>query len=140
MRLHSDILTRTDVYKAARAAGSGVSVTCTPHGSRKRSHAFEVTLTGTSNRRPNYGNGQDNGRDDYAATWDEWGMFFAALYSIDTEMIAGSAYADAATFHYRTGDRFESLTPADQHPSHRWQWTGTPREQSCTGCDAVQRW
>jgi len=139
MRLHSNVIESSDVYRAASAAGSGVSVTCTPHGSRKRSHAFEVTLTGTSNRRPNSGTSAPQS-DTYAATWDEWGMFFAALYRLDPEMISGSDYADAATFHYRTGDRFEILTPADQHRSHRWQFEGTPREQSCTGCDAVQRW
>jgi len=140
MRLHTNTLTRTEVREAARVAGSGVHVQIIDYGSRKRNHAFEVTLTGTSNRRPNSGTSRNDNGVTYAATWDEWGMFFAALYTIDSEMIAGAAYANAEDFHYKTGNRFDSLTPAHQHPSHRWEFAGIPRERECTSCEAVQRW
>lgn len=140
MRLHTDTLTRTEIREAARVAGHGVHVQIIDHGSRKRDHAFEVTLTGTSNRRPNSGTSRNDNGDTYAATWDEWGMFFASLYKIDPDMIAGAAYADAGDFHYKTGSRFEILTPAYQHSSHRWQFAGIARERECASCEAVQRY
>jgi len=125
MRLHSDILTRTDIREATRAFGmTGVRVEITDHGSRARERAFEVHLTGTSPRRPNSGSATGPNQDDYAATWDEWGMFFAALFEVDPNMIAGSpgqpAYANANAFHAATEWRFTGLTASQQHRSHKW--------------------
>ena len=52
-------------------------------GSRKRDHGFTVYLEGSSPRR------SQHDRDAYAATWDEWGIWIAALYDIDPEAIIG---------------------------------------------------
>ena len=143
MRVHSDILTTTDIHTAARAAGRGVLAYVLPGGSRSHARAFDVKLTGTSSRRPNpgAGNGQRDDADSYAATWDEWGMFLAALYAVDEAAVWGSVgcpiYADAASFHYQTGDRFESLTPPFQHLRHRWIFADG--EHKCESCEAVTR-
>lgn len=121
MRIHSDTLTPADVYAAADAAGPGVHVTLTRHGSRSRSHALEVKLTGTSSRRPNGGNrGADS--DAYAATWDEWGMFLARLFDVDPDATCW-AYPNGGTdFDIVTRGRFDTLTPDEQHRLHRWNF------------------
>jgi len=143
MRLHSRTLTAAHLQEARRAAGLNAwDLTYTEHGSRACGHAFEVSLTGTSPRRPNSGKYGATG-DDHAATWDEWGMFLAYLYRVDDAMVCGSAkhsvYADADDFHWRTAGRFEHLTPDQQHRAHRWDSSGLAREQSCP-CGAVRRW
>lgn len=139
MRLHSDKITESDVYRATRASGMhGVFVEMSEHGSRIRDHAFEVKLTGTSNRRPN--SGQCGAGDDYAATWDEWGMFLADLFSIDPRMVAGQsgrpAYDGAENFHGATWGRFETLTADNQHKSHTWNINPHPDVRACV-CGAA---
>lgn len=137
MRIHSDTLTSLNVYEAARIARAEVEVTS--HGSRSRNHAFNVTLTGESKRRPN--SGKRGAGDDYAATWDQWGVFLAMLFALDPTMVT-PYYADADEFHERTSDRFDVpfFWPADTHGDHTFRFAGTPREQACTKCSAVQRW
>lgn len=141
MRLHSSTLTRDDIAAATRAAGmTGVHAEISTHGSRVAARGFEVKLFGTSPRMPNtgrYGGGRYGG--DTAATWDEWGMFLAALFDLDPAMIVGPggrpAYADAAAFHAATCDRYRELTADRQHRTHRWQSNGAGW-QLCAGCDA----
>ena len=145
MRIHSDILSRTDVTNAARTALAYFD-SLTEHGSRKRDHAFEVKLRGGSNRRPNFYNGSG----DYAATWDQWGVFFSVLYDRDPNMVCGSAYSDREDFDLKTSGRFAAFFgsrdetgnywPADAHGDHTFRYSGTPRQQECTKCSAVQRW
>lgn len=151
MRIHTDTLTARDIYDAADRAGDAVSVTFTQHGSRSRARAFNVTLTGSSSRRPNSGGyGAGGYGDTYAATWDEWGMFLAELFRRDPAMIAGSpgrpVYADAEHFHWTTGGRFHALTPAYQHgkAGHRWEYQGPSASgnysiSACTSCTATTR-
>lgn len=131
MKLHTNVLTERDVYRATTAAGmAGVRADVVQVGSRSRSHAFDVHLTGTSSRLPNGGArareaywGVDR---DHAATWDEWGMFLAALYELDPLMVCGSpgrpAYLNRAAFHAATGGRFLSLRAHEQHGrvGHKW--------------------
>lgn len=81
-------------------------------GSRSHQFAFEVQMEAFE---------RDNGRragnsgsygamrpevDGYAATFDEWGWFLAALYAIDSNMIVGTpknpTYRHAIDFHQRT--------------------------------------
>jgi len=148
MRIHTDILTEADIHDAAREArvsyaGGGF----TRHGSRSRDHAFNVLLTGESKRRPNGGN--YGAADDYAATWDQWGVFLAVLFDRDPNMKT-PYYVDAHDFHVRTNDRFNpdgndraeglGYWPADAHGDHRFEYAGVPREQSCKKCSAVVRW
>lgn len=155
MRIHTDTLTHQDVVEAVRAAGVVTETTfwgteirsvrlndagVRHHGSRKRDHAFEVGLLGTSSRSTNSGvYGAGAGK---AATWDEWGMFLGALYEKDPLMFAGR-YQHAAYFHWATGGRFRDLTPAGQHKNHRWVYSGevltaSYRVRECK-CGALRR-
>ncbi len=138
MRIHSDTLRVSDLNEAARIAR--VDMEFTTHGSRKRDHAFNVNLTGESRRRPNGGNRGANS-DAYAATWDQWGVFIAALFDVGPN--ASMTYYDGEQdFNYRTASRFTGVGfwPADAHGDHRFKYDGIPYEQSCTKCSAVQRW
>ena len=135
MRVHSDTLTHADLLDAARISRTALSVTA--HGSRKRDHAFNVTLRGESKRRPN--TGSYGAADEYAATWDQWGVFIAHLFELDhsAEM---TYYKDAGDFHYRTASRFDGGWPDDAHGDHRFKYDGIPYEQKCVKCSAVIRW
>ena len=138
MRIHSDILDRSDIYRATIAAEmTGVDVTVTEHGSRKRRAAYDVALTGTSTRRPT--DRKPGAGDAYAATWDEWGMFLNYLFELDPDMVT-PYYADANDFHIKTGFRFETLTAPYQHggSGHKWQFNPDTGRQKCTSCEAVQ--
>jgi len=97
MRLHTDMLDRRDVLDALSRARSAGKVTWSvdfttldSRGSRKRDHAFEVRLDaaeGDGHRRTNSGN---RGAGEYfAATYDEWGWFIAALFVMDPDAIFG---------------------------------------------------
>lgn len=139
MRIHTDTLTERDIYDACRIAGVSAPV-FSRHGSRKRDHAFEVILSGSSSH-------NSNGNEFKAATWDEWGVFFTVLFERDPQMFAGVKnwnYDGARHFHYRTDDRFVysdpgQRFPADTHPQHKWRGTGGD-SQHCTKCSAILRW
>jgi hypothetical protein len=138
MRLHSSVLAPSDIYRATTAAGmTGVNVELTSHGSRSRAAAYNVHLTGTSSRRPNSGKGGAGHPDDRAATWDEWGMFLAALFELDPDMIAGTAYASREHFRAVTHERFDALTAPYQHGGggHRWTFVAA-RYFECESCSA----
>lgn len=146
MRLHSNVLTSEDLYNAARHAR--VDLTLTRHGSRTHAQAFEVSLTGESKRRPNSGQyGADN--DTYAATWDQWGVFFAYLFNVDADMVAGlvkhPTYNGRDDFNEKTHRRFEkrykdevyqvaTFWPEDAHGDHSWDFS------SCRRCSAQRSW
>jgi hypothetical protein len=110
MRIHTDTLNVIDLFEAARIARA--DVTYTAQGSRSRDHSFDVTLTGFSKRRPNSGKRGASWSSEYAATWDQWGVFFAVLFDRDPSMFCGiakrPAYRDRAHFHWATDDRFRS--------------------------------
>lgn len=138
MKIHTDVLTNRDLIDASLIARVEFDK-WRDRGSRIRDHAFEVTLFGESRRRPN-----NRGRfdaDQYAATWDQWGVFLAVLFDRDPHMFT-PYYADADHFHRATGERFrvEGYWPADAHGDHRFTFTGTPYENACTKCSAVRRW
>ena len=154
MRIHSDILTNRHLIDAAAVARVDFDQ-WEDKGSRKRDHAFDVTLTGESRRRPNRGTSADRNHRGYAATWDQWGVFLAALFAIDPNMVT-PYYADAEDFAFRTADRFGAPEtemsaagyadvfkaygwPADAHGDHRFDYAGTPRQFECKKCTAVQR-
>jgi len=113
VKIHSDIITATDIASAATHASSitransentGVyryamvrTTRCEPKGSRKRARAFDVILTGSNTR------GQQHDPRTPAATYDEWGHFLAHLFAIDPKMVT-PYYADAADFHTKTAN------------------------------------
>lgn len=150
MRLHTDLILERHIRDAAkRWAGVGI-IRLDRHGSRKRDHAYEVQLSG------NGVTGGMHGNHGYRmATWDEWGMVLAALYRIDTELIAGpyphNHEGEYESFDWSTGDRYQWLTPAQQHLRHRFDtvrivhtyglipgMVGCYQEQECR-CAAVRR-
>ena len=122
MRLHTDKVTEADLADAAQAAGVELH-RATRHGSWSRNHAFEVTLEGSGREGGAYGN-----VDGRVGTWDEWGMFLAHLYRIDTDMIAGpyqhNREDEYESFDFLTGDRYRDLTPKGQHKRHKWEPNG----------------
>lgn len=113
MRLHTDKIDAIDLWDARKAASTPddgvVWLHFTEHGSRKRARAFEVGLEGdgTKNkRRRNPGTSRDRDRQqEYAATWDAWGRFFAYLFDIDPDMTC-YAYDGRDDFHAKTEGKF----------------------------------
>jgi hypothetical protein len=104
MRIHSDKLREQDIYDAlksekesGRIADSVHFRVMTVHGSKSHELGFEVQLEshgqikGDGRRRGNSGQYGPMGYDDgYAATFDEYGFFLAALFRLDPEMVCGT--------------------------------------------------
>jgi hypothetical protein len=135
MRIHTDHLEYRDFHNAARKAGVWLP-SITQYGSRTHARSFDVKLSGSSPYRT--ADGQDQ-----AATWDEWGVFLAALFAHDSEARCGGikrpAYADHADFHYKTGGRFgDAALPFDAHPRHRWEYRPGKTFSRCSACSAVR--
>ena len=131
MRIHSDTLTSLDIYRATDNL-PGVYAEVSPRGSRSHANAYEVRLTGNSTRRTMDGR-------DQAATWDEWGVFFAAIFDVDPAAVAGSVkspnYRSGAHYHAVTRYRFDADgLPSDTHQDHRWDFNGYVN--ACTKCSA----
>jgi len=138
MRIHcSNNVTSSTISTAVRAVGAWTE-TLTEHGSRKRDHAFELKLTGTSNRRPNGGN--RGAGDDYAATWDQWGAVIAAIFAADPEATM-TYYPSAAAFDAFTRYRFDGgILPDDAHGDHTFRHDPASGLHKCTKCSAAQDW
>lgn len=131
MRIHSNALTAADIHRATDAL-PGVYAEVKPVGSRSHAGAFEVRLTGTSTR-------LTMDKRDNAATWDEWGVFIAAIYEVDAVAVFGSVkspnYRDSNHFHAVTRYRFDAdRLPEDSHQQHRWQYDGVVNQ--CSKCSA----
>ncbi|HEU4967238.1 MAG TPA: hypothetical protein VFT53_07270 [Candidatus Saccharimonadales bacterium] len=108
MRIHTNTLTALDLFEAARISRTGM--TYADHGSRIAKRSWDVHLTGDSRRRPN----RTHYSDEYAATWDQWGVFLSVLFDRDPDALCGSGrkyaiYTDRNAFHYQTDDRFRSI-------------------------------
>lgn len=114
MRIHTNEMHRADIYIAAEKAGMTL-FSLTEHGSRKRKRAFEVKGSGSSTRRT------QSDPYEYAATWDEWGIFIQAMFEMDEDAICGQ-WDGQGQFRYLTVNRFDTLTPDQQHRQHRWEW------------------
>ncbi len=153
MRIHTDVLSARDIFAAAKAARADLEIT--RHGSRSRTAAFNVHLTGESRRRPN----RQHESHEYAATWDQWGVFLSILFDLDPELVTPYDKSRSA-FHLRTHFRFESsgviagteiaaaypglvagaYWPVDAHGDHRFEFAGVPRSRACKSCSAVEIW
>lgn len=120
MRIHSDILTQDDLGTASVTAGVRF-IKRSEHNSRKRTHAFEVALSGDASHR------SQADREQYGATWDQWGIFLSALFNRDPEMVT-PYYTSAADFHFQTNNRFaRPLAFSERHRQHRWAHAGIYR-------------
>jgi hypothetical protein len=136
MRIHTNLTNLTP----ARVA-SGAPIHFEHHeekGSRLRDRAFEVRLGGSGglNNTGLYGAGDYNG-----ATWDEWGAFLGALFAADPDAVCGGSkrnpvYANAADFHWQTGNRFKGrpVEPGDCNCGAKYGWTPESKEAHFPGC------
>ena len=142
MRIHTDNIEAVHVALCkATSQLPGVWATVSRHGSRSHAGALEFSLTGNGYRK---NTGTRGASDDIGATWDEWGVAFAAIFTADPEALAGSVkhptYDGADDFHRKTGYRFsEDGLPDDTHKRHNWQFGGMSQGDSCTKCTAVRR-
>lgn len=140
MRIHTNDLTEADILTAALHAGVIVHG-LTEHRSRSRNRAWNLYLEGSG-----YYGGQWGTISVKSATWDEWGIFLARLYTKDATMHTGCyGYQDAEHFHWCTGGRFMTLAPRDQHRRHRWEYQGIAvgsryHVAKCSKCPAIKRW
>ncbi|QDF19191.1 hypothetical protein KNU64_gp87 [Gordonia Phage Lollipop1437] len=180
MRFHTDTLTGVDLFAAVSLANdrmidvatdlaansarkthrphivTPMYAEITTHGSRIRTRALEVQMSGDASRRTNSGN--RGAGDDFAATWDQWGLFLAEAFRRDPGMLVGSRaypiYDGAAHFHWVTGGRYADLTTGthtgwksnNYHRAHRWGYsavvaTGAYSVSECTNrtCTAIVR-
>lgn len=132
MRLQTNVLTAKDLWQAASLI-LDVDAEMVQHGSRSHARSFTFKLSGdgpgVARRHGNSGQyGAVGYEDGYALMWDEWGIVLADLYRRDPDLVCGSVkhptYADAADYHWQTGDRFQPQpdgTPADiEFHTHRW--------------------
>jgi hypothetical protein len=131
MKLHANTLTPANVRSAARKARVDL-VTFTERGSRSHSRAYDVILSGESRYRTNAGT--SGGYDmPHAATWDQWGIFLAALYAVDPT-VKSWAYDGTDDFHHKTADRFHTVTSISQpeyHRHHDFTYNGSGQSCAC---------
>lgn len=151
MRIHTDNIdeVRAAIFDAAYTL-PGVYAVTTVHGSRKRKAAIVLTVSADERKGRRRRNGGNYGAgSDYAATWDEWGAIFAAIFAADPGATC-RAYEDGEHFHWATGGRFADGLPAHPHDTHRWEHkgpnlTGAYHVSHCKGskaygkCDAITR-
>lgn len=135
MRIHTS-LDASAFYQCVLDAGLTAEV-LTTHGSRTHTTAYDVRLSGNG-RGVNGPNGSFQ-----SATWDEWGVFFALLFSADNNATAGTGkyaiYTSWAEFHQLTDFRFYDETlPEDTHKVHKWNPDFSGRFY-CDKCDASFR-
>lgn len=135
MRIHTR-LDRATIEMAARYAGAGF-IRLEPFRSRKASHGYDVILSGSGRTGGQYG-----AVDGRTATWDEWGIFLAALFRRDAETTAGP-YLCAAHFEWSTNNRYDELAQERQHARHAWRIEGVSvggayRVSKCE-CGAARR-
>lgn len=132
MRIHVNKLTETDlrgILDAEKAAGHIASVVgfkaLSSHRSRSHDHAFEVQLDayakedGDGRRRGN--SGSYGGGENWAATYDEWGWFLAALFDIEDDANA-TYYADADDFHHKTSNNYRPATYKPVYGDDEYPW------------------
>ena len=126
MRVHTDRLTADDL---TRLRPAGTIIELTPHGSRKRDHAFEVKMYGEpgkdvygiARRHPTGGAyGTTDGR--YRAlTWIEWGDWMVELFKIDPGAIIGR-YEGAHDFVIWTQDLAYNRPDRENAVEHASGW------------------
>lgn len=113
MRIHTK-LSKRDISAAVRKARVNL-IRFDVYVSRSHDWAFEVVLSGSGAHRS-----RCQGNRDYpAATWDEWGIFLGEIFRRDPTAKT-RAYRDADDFLWKTGERFDDITPDRQHKLHRW--------------------
>lgn len=124
MKIHSDTLTLQDIrsavpegcYLAAFYHKGDEWTSIGQEGSRSRERGFVVRLSGSSKstmqRLP-----------DKAATWDEWGIFIAAIFAHDPDAICGW-YSSLQDFIDKTTAEHDRIKQwrRDILPTHSAPW------------------
>lgn len=116
MRIHTnlDIETFGQLSVTPKLRGQVYLERFYEYGSRSRARAFDTNLRGLHNltpdgvkrRRPN--SGQRGAGNDWAATYDEWGWFLAALFDADPTARCAGAYDGRADFHRKTNGKYRT--------------------------------
>src|SRR4051812_48960247 len=106
MMIHTSF-TRDAILAAGRLAGVRFE-RLDQSGSRTHPRKFDVILSGSGGR-------ANFGADHQAATWDEWGIFLNWIFWSDPNARAAGYYEDRERFRWATGNRFDTLAPAQQH-------------------------
>jgi hypothetical protein len=110
MRIHTHTADRGTIrdamaYASNRSGRRVYAIRADEYGSRTHTTAFDVSLSGSARHR------SQADRDEFAATWDEWGWFLAFLFAHDPDIKCSGVYRDADDFRNRTSvagcpDRF----------------------------------
>jgi len=126
MFIHSDILTEQDIRDAVPStcylAGhydqrDGVTwASIHVANSRSRAKRFSVRLSGSNKR-------TTRNLPDKAATWDEWGIFIAAVFKLDPDAKVGwyKTREDFMEITRREHERISQYRP-DLAPTHTAPW------------------
>ena len=115
MRIHTDTIAYTQTLRDAlyQTTRGVVLQECNRGKSRSHAYAYDVALQsdgtpdrwGTSRRRTR-ANGER-----YAASYDDWGFWLAALFELDPTMKAGP-YTGRADFHVQTRGKYRASVTA----------------------------
>ncbi len=113
MRILSDVLTREsfrDILNSTGLAREGVYVWDLTEGrSRKRARGFTLYLAATYREGRRLSNSGPNQVRHTVPTYDEWGVFLAALFDVDPN--AHTSYYDGREdFHRKTRDAYHTTT------------------------------
>lgn len=113
MKLHSDILTESDIREALASAQRRGNVAPQVQfaefdaaGSRSRKHSWNIGLEAAYKADGDKRLRRMHRRDDWAATYEEWGWFIAELFAKDENMIFGT-YKGWDSFLNQTNFKFE---------------------------------
>lgn len=147
MFIHTNSITRDQIVSAAKYSEVTLQE-CTEQGSRSHARKFKFYVSGHGVTGGQWGSLPAGVK---SATWDEWGIVLNYLFNVDPQATCGRGnYADREHFHWRTGNRFKTLQPWDQHLRHRWEYRDKAGaeynrmfdtcHQSVCRCGAINRW
>lgn len=114
MRIRSDRISTFDLADAcrfaARASEAEVTIEVVDRGSRQYRFAYDVWLygDGTQNRRRSA-----HDRNEYAATWHQWGHFINYLFQVDPYAHIGT-YTGHMDFGRKTNGLFPPIPGATE--------------------------
>lgn len=103
MKIYSDTLTTDDLYRCL-PNDVGMADCRTIRSPRKRARGWEMHLEGLGarhTRQRNSGSWGAQGDGSFAATWDDHGIWMAALYEIDPDAVI-AWYTDRGDFYAKT--------------------------------------
>ena len=107
MKLYSDTLTTDDLY-ACLPRDVGIAEIREMRQPRKRARGWELSLEGLGGRHTRRSNSGGYGAGDrYAATWDDHGVWMAALYDRDERALFAGYYNGRLDFYLKTAHEHE---------------------------------